>query len=184
MVFFVLCRSKSNNYAISFQSCPNVMSDDWKVIMKKIDYILDEMQADVTDLVKSGSLALPLHKIKTRHILLVRLGIYKKRNMKASELDNNKNPRLFRIMDSEDPEFALRTCGLSIKEVEAFCELYERELDEKHQEEIEYEENSDLESDDEPDENENNFDPRESEDYYDDRNRRQYFKQRRYKPKN
>lgn len=161
------------------------MSDDWKVIMKKIDYILDEMQADVTDLVKSGSLALPLNKIKTRHILLVRLGIYKKRNMKASELDNNKNPRLFRIMDSEDPEFALKTCGLSIKEVEAFCELYERELDEKHQEEIEYEENSDLESDDESDENENNFDPRESEDYYDDRNRRQYFKKRRYsKPKN
>lgn len=161
---------------------PNVMFDDWKSIEKKIDYILNEMHADVTDLVKSGSLALPLQKIKTRHTLLVRLGVYKKRNMKASELDQNKNPRLFRIMDSEDPEFALKTCGLSMKELEAFYDLYERELDELQKEQIDYEELSDLESDDELDDNEHDFDPRETEDYYDDRDRRQYYKKRRAKP--
>lgn len=34
-------------------------------------------------------------------------------------------------------------CGISIKELEAFCELYEREMDEKNKERIDYEEMSD-----------------------------------------
>lgn len=152
---------------------PNVLVDDMRVIKAKVDYILKEMEADVTDLVKSGVLGLPLEKIKTRHTLLVRLGIFKKRNWRASELDPNKNPRLFRIMDCSDEVFASRVCGISMKELEAFNELYERELYEKHEEELDYEENSDSDYDDDDDEDDD-YDPRETGDYYDDRNKKRY----------
>lgn len=149
-------------------SCPNLLVDDWQAIQQKVDYILKNMEADVTDLVKSGALGLSLKEIKTRHMLLVRLGIYKKRNWRASELNPDKNLRLFRIMDVSDEEFAVKTCGISVKEWETFTELYERELDEQIQAEEDYED-IDTDSEDESDDDENNFDPRERKDYYDDR---------------
>lgn len=157
-------------------SSPNVMVDDMQIIQEKVDYILKTMEADETDLVKSGSLGLPLNKIKARHTILVRCGIYKKRNPKASELDPNKNPRLFRIMDTDDKEFASKTCGISIKELETFYELYERELQEKSREEIDYDENTDDEYDNEADTDDENYDPRPNTDYYDGRNRARYMK--------
>lgn len=160
-----------------FMSSPNILVDDMKTINEKVDYIFDKMQSDITDLVKSGSLGLSITKIKSRHMFLVRLGIFKKRNMKASEMDPNKNPRLFRIMDTSDELFAARTCGVSLRELEAFYDLYERELEEKKQEALDYEEDTDAESDGEEDtDEEHNFDPRESHDYYDDRNKRKYVK--------
>lgn len=157
-------------------SSPNVLVDDMRSIQKKVDYVVENMEADVTDLVKSGTLGQPMDKIKTRHTLLVRLGLFKKRNPRASELNPNKNPRLFRIMDVGDEEFATRTCGISIKELEAFTELYEREMEEMAEEEIDWEEDSDLESDYDSESDEDDFDPREKEDYYDGRNRRRYKK--------
>lgn len=149
-------------------SSPNVLVDDMKSIQAKIDYIVEEMEADITDLVKSGSLGLNLNTIMSRHVLLMRLGIYKKRNWRASEMDPNKNLRLYRIMDVSDEEFAKKTCGISMKELEAFNELYERELEEKKREKADYEE-EDEESDDGSDSDDEHFDPRESKDYYDDR---------------
>lgn len=167
--------STSKNIWRLFMSSPNLLADDLKIIREKIDYILNVMEADETDLVKSGSLGLSIQKIKSRHMLLVRLGIYKKRNWKASEMDPNKNPRLFRIMDAGDKEFAARTCcGLPLQELEAFYELYERELEEKKKEAIEYEEGCDEESDYDTDDDDNEFDARVNEDFYDDRNRRKY----------
>ncbi|XP_031623762.1 transcription termination factor 4, mitochondrial isoform X2 [Contarinia nasturtii] len=155
---------------------PNVMVDSMTTIKEKVDYILNTMEADVTDLVKSGSLGLPLKTIKTRHVLLARLGIYKKRNFRISELDANKNPRLARIMNASDEEFAKKTCAISTNEFEAFCELYERELDEMFKEQIDYEEDSDAEDSDDTDSDEEDYDPREVKDYYDDRNRKKYCK--------
>lgn len=151
---------------------PNVLFDPMSTINKKVDYILDTMQADMTDLVKSGSLALPLIKIKSRHILLARLGLYKKRNFKTSEMDQNKNPRLTRIMDTSDKEFAKKVCGVTMGELEVFYELYQRELEEIEKEERDYEVDSDSELDESDDEY--NYDPRETLDYYDDRHKRGY----------
>lgn len=159
-------------------SCPNVLVDDMRTIKQKVDYVLNEMEADVTDLVKSGTLGLPLKQIRTRHTLLVRLGFHKKRNWRSSELSENKNLRLFRIMDVNDAKFAIKTCGISTKELEAFTELYEREMEEDTQAAIEYAEDSDFESDGGSESDDDNFDARENNDYYDDRKKRRYKRKR------
>lgn len=169
-----------NVWRLLIQS-PNVLFDDMHSIKAKADYILDTMKADVTDLVKSGSLSLPLEKIIARHVLLHRLGIYKKPNPKASEMDPNKNPRLARIMDSSDDEFASKVCGITIGELEVFYELHERELKEVEKERVDYEEDTDGEYDEDDSDEEYNFDPREQTDYYDDRQKRKYQKQERQK---
>lgn len=171
-----------------FMASPNVLVDDFKTIQAKVDYVLGPMQADHTDLVKSGVLGVPLTKIKCRHVLLVRLGIYKKKKAKASPLDPNKNPRLFRIMDVSDQEFAAKTCNISIKELQAFYDLYERELEEKEEEETEYYESletGEFSSDDEDgdDSEDEHFDARESSDFYDDRAKRNYERKYRKKKK-
>lgn len=158
-----------------FMSSPNILVDDINVILEKIDYILNDMEADETDMVKSGALGLPINKIKARHMLLVRMGFYKKRNWKQSEMSTNKNPRMYRITDFDDREFASKTCdSLSMKELETFYDLYERELIEAKEEAEEYNnldyDNSDYDSDSEDEE----FDARINEDFYDNRNKRRY----------
>lgn len=157
-------------------SSPNVLIDDSDVIVQKIDYVLRKMEADVTDLVKSGTLGLPLKTIQLRHVLMQRLGLHKKRNWKESELSTNKNPRLFRMMDSGDEEFARKVCGISMKEFQAFCDLYERELKELADEHDDYEQ-IESDSEEEWDSDDEEFDARENKDYYDDRHRRRYQKQ-------
>lgn len=160
----------SKNIWRLLMASPNVMVDDISTIQEKVDYITEKMEADVTDLVKSGSLGLGLNTIKARHVLLVRLGIYKKRNWRASELNPNKNLRLFRIMDVDDEEFARKTCGISMKELDAFYDLYERELEEESRSRQDYEEDDEEdELDEASDSDDDNFDPRERTDYYDDR---------------
>lgn len=154
---------------------PNVLVDDEKVIRAKVSYVLNEMEADETDLLKSGALGLPLSKIKTRHMLMVRLGIYRKRKWKASEMDPNKNPRISRIMDSNDTQFATKVCGISTKEFEAFCELYEREMKELKEEAEDYNDLSEDDTDTDDSDGEE-FDARQNQDFYDDRSRRRYTK--------
>lgn len=156
-------------------SSPNILVDDMNKIREKVDYILNDMEADETDMVKSGALGLPLNKIKARHTLLVRMGFYKKRNWKESELSTNKNPRMYRITDFDDKEFASKTCNsLSMKELETFYDLYERELRELEEEAINYNKFSDEESDYDSDSDDDEFDARVNEDFYDNRNRRRY----------
>lgn len=164
-----------NVWRLLIQS-PNVLFDDMASINEKADYILKTMHADMTDLVKSGSLSLPLDKIMARHVLLERLGIYKKPNPKASVLDPDKNPRLMRIMDSSDDEFAKKVCGISLGELEVFYELHERELKELAKERADYNEDTDDEYDSEDSDEEYNFDAREPIDYYDNRQKRKYYK--------
>lgn len=50
---------------------PNVLYDDMHVINQKVDYVVEKMEADITDLVKSGTLGLSLDEIETRHTLMV-----------------------------------------------------------------------------------------------------------------
>lgn len=155
-------------------SSPNIFVDDLNETKEKVDYILNDMEADETDMVKSGALGLPIDRIKARHTLLVRMGFYKKRNWKESELSANKNPRMNRITDCDDETFARKTCdGLPMKQLTTFYDLYERELEEAKKEEEDYYRNSDDESDYD-DDSDDEFDPRVNEDYYDNRNKRKY----------
>lgn len=158
-----------------FMSSPNILVDDINVTKEKVDYILNDMEVDETDMVKSGALGLAINKIKARHMLLVRMGFFKKRNWKESELSTNKNPRMYRITDFDDKEFASKTCnGLSIKELETFYDLYERELIEAKEEAEEYYRFSDEESDDDSNSDDEDFDARENADFYDNRHKRKY----------
>lgn len=172
----VIARTPKNIWRLLMAS-PNVLVDSMKSIREKVDYVLNVMKADDTDLLKSGTLGISLNKIKCRHMLLVRLGFYKPKKAKASPLDPNKNPRLFRIMDASDEEFAGKTAQISMKELEAFYDLYTRELLEKQKEEEEYYESIEegfSSDDDDADGEETEFDARENADFYDDRNKKGY----------
>lgn len=140
-------------------SSPNILTDNINVINKKANYLINDMDVDVTDAVKSAVFAYSLNKIQCRHMLLVRLGIYKPRNKNAGPLDANKNPRVARIFDSSNKGFAFQICGISLAELHTFIALYTRELEENRQDaEEEEEELSDAEDDDNDDDDDEEFD--------------------------
>ena len=122
---------KRRNVWRMIMESPNVLTDNLKLLNEKIEYLDRVMRVDITNAVKSTVFAHPLAKLRTRHMLLVRVGAWKPKSKKENPLDPNKNPRLHRIMDSEDKEFANRLCGISLLEFEAFAELFERELREQ-----------------------------------------------------
>lgn len=137
-----------------FMQSPNVLIDDLKEFFTKADYLQYEMKVDFTDAVKSGVFGQSLTKLKCRHTLLVRLGIFEPKHKTVNEMDNNKNPRVHRIVDSTDEYFAQHLCGISLAELEAFNALYKRELAEKEEEEaLDSDEDEDILSDDDDDVN-------------------------------
>lgn len=112
---------------------PNLLTDSLATFHAKSNYLSGVMKVDSTDAAKSGVFAYSLRKIRTRHMMLVRLGHYKERTKHFSELDPNKNPRMARIMDTSDEVFATKICNISLLEYETFEELYRRELHNKRQ---------------------------------------------------
>lgn len=117
-----------NNVWRMFMYSPNVLTDTPEEINAKIKYFDEEMRADMTDVTKSTAFAHELDWIEMRHVFLVRLGLYTKRSLKSDPLEPNKNPRMHRIVDSGDEQFAAKVCGVSLEEFETFKLLYEREI--------------------------------------------------------
>lgn len=149
---------------------PNLLTDNVSLFQAKYNYLSGVMKVDVTDAVKSGVFAYSLRKIRTRHMMLVRLGLYKQRTKHFNELDPNKNPRMARIMDTSDDEFATKICSISLLEYETFEELYRRELQNKRQLTgvwaIDTADDSDLESSSDSDsDNDGDTDVDEDDDY-------------------
>lgn len=171
----VLAGTSKNIWRLLMAS-PDIMAENPKIIQAKADYLFNVMKVDVTDAVKSGVFSHSLLKLKCRHMLLVRLGIYKEKAKNATPLDPNKNPRVHRIADTSDSMFAKKICGISIGEYNAFNALYRRELEQQREaeEEDEMYEGTDSDYDDE-DESDAEFDPTEKEEY-DPRNRNRYKK--------
>lgn len=110
---------------------PNILIDSQHIINAKINYFDKNMRVDVTDVTKSTAFAHDLRTIETRHVFLERLGLYKKRSLKADPLEQSKNPRMHRIMDTTDDEFAEKVCSVTIDEFEVFKVLYEKEMNQR-----------------------------------------------------
>lgn len=123
----VYAATKKNVWRLLMAS-PNLLIDNLPIFTAKCNYLDGIMKVDVTDAVKSGVFAYSLRRIRTRHMFMVRLGIYKERTKHYNEMDTDKNPRMRRIMDSSDEKFAKKVCGVSLLEYETFVELYRREL--------------------------------------------------------
>lgn len=154
---------------------PNILTDNIQMIYAKADYLLDVMDVDITDMVKSGVFASSLEKIKCRHLLLVRLGFYKPRPKDQNPLDPNKNLRIARIMDTPDDEFARRICQISMSEVRAFNAYCTRELEEA-KDDAEEEVDCDTSDGEDYEESDNEFDPRAEKGTYDPRHKNRYNK--------
>lgn len=119
-----------------FMLSPNVLVDNQHLINEKINYFNQTMRVDMTDVTKSTAFAHDLKTIEMRHVFLERLGLYKKRNLKADPLEPSKNPRMHRIMNTTDDEFAEKVCSVTIDEFEVFKVLYEKEMKQRRNESI------------------------------------------------
>lgn len=112
-----------------FMSSPEICFQPLPDIKAKFDYLLDKMRVPVPEVVDSDVFIHSLEHIKTRHIFMDRLGLYKLRSKKADEDEVNQNPRLNKIMDSSDKTFARKLCHVTLEEYEVFQELIKREWD-------------------------------------------------------
>ncbi|XP_044743376.1 transcription termination factor 4, mitochondrial-like [Chrysoperla carnea] len=110
---------------------PNVMVVNWNQITQSIDYLTNIMKIEMSEIYKSSALQLPLEELQCRHTFLVRLGLFKPRNPKASPLDPCTNPKLRQITDTDDTVFAKSVCQVSLEEFRVFQQLFERELKNK-----------------------------------------------------
>lgn len=156
MAEIITYAGKRKNIWRILMASPNVLVEDITLFKKKYNYIQGVMNVDVSDAVKSGIFSHSIDKIRNRHLLMVRLGIYKKRPKNLNPMDPNKNPRMHRIVDSTDEMFAKKICGISLLEFETFVALHSRELRNKRQKtgrwQVDNLDDSDIESSDSEDE--------------------------------
>lgn len=112
-------------------NAPNLLTDREALIQARIEYVRVQMRAELPDVVKSTVFAHSMASLRTRHVFLERLGVYRKRSLKVNpKLDlNNTNPRMHQIYDTDDRAFATKVAAVSPDEWEVFQQLYAAELE-------------------------------------------------------
>lgn len=117
-----------NRVGKMLMSAPNVLEEQEDVLLEKLNY-LNNLCVDPSDIAASGVLAhTPLH-IKARHEFLIRCGVYKS-PQKDYKKSLSKNPKLERIVNTSDFEFATQVAKLTKFEYDVFLEMYEKESNE------------------------------------------------------
>ncbi|KAG7173135.1 uncharacterized protein LOC121861026 isoform X2 [Homarus americanus] len=131
---------------------PNILTDKWETISKKIMYIHEEMGLEQPHLAASKALRKPLLHIKTRHQFLYRAGIYKTPNLLRDKQSHKRNASLSDIMDTSDKYFANRVARLTDLEYSVFACMMkeEEELEHSYSDDSDFDETNDLEFEEMP----------------------------------
>ncbi|KAL5279463.1 MTERF4 family protein [Megaselia abdita] len=124
---------------------PGLIKENSAAIEDRYQYLTSVMRLDVPEIVKSEVFSKSLEVLKTRHMFLDRLGLFKPRSIRADPDEPTKNHRLYQIVDSSDKSFATKIARVTLFEWETFQDLYRKELREA-------EEEMDGDDDDESDE--------------------------------
>lgn len=113
------------------EHCPLIFLEDWNSILEKIRYIQESMGFTQIQIVRGSVLEQTLLHIKTRHMLCVLCGRFKRPTPKKKILTN---PSLKMITDSTNEEF-VKMCGLSLEEYYIFSDIM-RKLDKEDEYEL------------------------------------------------
>ncbi|XP_055682234.1 transcription termination factor 4, mitochondrial [Lutzomyia longipalpis] len=114
-----------------FMNSPNLITDKIQLIHPKINYLQSTMRVHLSEVLKTEVFTRNLFTIRSRHVFLERLGIYKAKSIKEDLEEINKNPKLHQIMDTSDKTFATKVAFATLEEFEVFKELYSREVNEE-----------------------------------------------------
>lgn len=125
---------QKNGYKVIFNT-PSIVQENAANLEEKCNYLRDKMKVDPVEVYKSDVFARDIFKIKARHIFMQRLGIYvvnKKDRDEEHQHSINKNPNLYKIMDTSDKKFATKICHVTLEEYETFEDLYKKELNDDY----------------------------------------------------
>lgn len=129
----------SNIFKLLLNS-PGVINESVDSINEKIEYLKSVMRVEPEEVYNSTALSCDIDMLKTRHIFLVRMGLYIQKKKKRDPEEISKNPKLSHITDTSDKRFATKVCHVTLEEFETFEELYRRELDDEDEGELSDEE--------------------------------------------
>jgi hypothetical protein len=148
-------------------NCVNVLYDHEDILRKKLDYLIKSVCHTTKAIVQSVTLSYPFKHIRLRHEFLIRAGLFQKDNYYAAhKMQYMMHPRIPRnkyffpkdVVCTSDKDY-LRICTdnmLTLNELAAFEELYEKEVEREKllMSDDENEEGMDSDSDEEENEEE------------------------------
>ncbi|KAG0714139.1 Transcription termination factor 4, mitochondrial [Chionoecetes opilio] len=102
------------------QNNPSVLTDDWDDINAKIMYIHQEMGLEQPHIAACKCMRRSLLHIKTRHLFLLRAGLYKTPNLYRDKQSYRRNASLSDILDTTDKRFSNRVARMTDMEYEVF----------------------------------------------------------------
>ncbi|XP_015376251.1 PREDICTED: transcription termination factor 4, mitochondrial [Diuraphis noxia] len=124
--------NKQNRLLELLSYSPNILFDNWKSVESKLDYILLNMELGPTQFVTTSAMSSTLFDLKCRHNFLVKLGMYKPRDPKASPNIITGNPSLKKIIETSDKQFAIKVAGITAEEFFVFKKIFKKQLDEEN----------------------------------------------------
>jgi mTERF domain-containing protein len=121
--------NKQNRLLEMISYSPNVLFDNWKDLQSKLDYLLLNMELGPTQFVTTSVMSSTLFEIKCRHDFLVKLGLYKNRDIKNNPNLLTNNPALKKIIETNDKQFAVKVAGVTAEEYFVFKRLFKKQLE-------------------------------------------------------
>ncbi len=129
---------------------PSLLTDSWQSIEDRMHYVSTGMGMDQKHMIDSGMFNYSLRHIRTRHLFLLRAGLYEKPDKHG--VTQTLNQTLKRILQTSDKVFAHKMAGVSVQEVEVFAKIVKMEIEGSTEEK--YDNETDEDSDDEEEEEE------------------------------
>ncbi|GAB1602056.1 transcription termination factor 4, mitochondrial-like [Argonauta hians] len=143
---------KVDDVIFLIRKSPSILLDDWDTIQEKFHYVFSEMGITQPQMRHSNIFGHSLDHIRTRHLWVSRSGFFKKSKHKE---DQDLNPRLGKILDTSDKEFASRFGNMSVRDYRTFRKLLHQEIKEdNHNDDDDYYDSDDDDSDDDDDDDE------------------------------
>ncbi|XP_076457538.1 transcription termination factor 4, mitochondrial-like [Babylonia areolata] len=116
---------KSADVVALVMKCPRLLTDPWKEVKAKFDYVFHQMGVTQKQMLHAALFNHSLSYIQQRHTFLVRAGFFS--TAKRQQGERSPNARLDQIITSSDKEFCRRFGNFDVAEYRVFCRMLDKE---------------------------------------------------------
>lgn len=139
-----LAQGNKRSIVVSLLRCPNIMFESKEAITDKFNYLLADWRFEAKEVLRCSALSKPRDFLQLRLTLLEKCGIFRMPYLypwkKKKAAHKNNNPRLYKISDWNDKDFAEKIAQLSLEEYDVYSDIFQETLEQHSDddEEVDY----------------------------------------------
>lgn len=129
-----LASGDKRSIVVSLLRCPNIMFESSQAVTDKFNFLLENWRYEPKEVLRCSALSKSRDFLQLRLSLLEKCGVFRMPYLypwkkKKAETMKHDNPKLYKICDWNDKDFAEKIASISLEEYQVYSELFEETLE-------------------------------------------------------